>query len=492
MEELRTRQPISWLDDLDENGVVINPDHELYGRSLAGTTLRLPTASGSTVGSDRIVNLAVRGRAPKKVVLERADPITMWGAILGKIDLEISGTTPAHVDRGRLLSLGVDEEIAEYLARAGELLGTEEFIPADHVQIAGVSYKTITETGLELRRHFASRYRFRARHVTINPAGMDLEDWEAQGIPPEFAAKQREVIELYLRMGATPTVTCTPYLIGAMPAPFSDAFLSESSVVAFANSVLAVRTNRESGLATLLYAIAGYGPRYGLHRPENRNPTLAVHVEGPLRGVVDYGLLGYRLGELTRGRIPYITGIPSRPTLEELKVLSAAGAASGSIDLFHIEGVTPEAKCHLVSLDRIEEKVDVTRGSLDELKTRLNTGTPEEVDLVTFGCPHASLDEVKEIAALLHGKRLREGVQLWVCTSRAVKDLAGRLGYVGAIEAAGGSVVADTCMVVAPIETMGPKTTATNSGKAAKYLPRFCRQQVVFDSTEEIIRRVTV
>ena len=87
MEELRTRQPISWLDDLDENGVVINPDHELFGRSLAGTTLRLPNASGSTVGSDRIVNLAVRGRAPKKVVLERADPITMWGAILGNIDL---------------------------------------------------------------------------------------------------------------------------------------------------------------------------------------------------------------------------------------------------------------------------------------------------------------------------------------------------------------------------------------------------------------------
>jgi predicted aconitase len=112
------------------------------------------------------------------------------------------------------------------------------------------------------------------------------------------------------------------------------------------------------------------------------------------------------------------------------------------------------------------------------------------VDLVTFGCPHASLNEVKEIASLLEGKRIRSGVTLWVCTSRAVKDISKKLGYVDTVEAAGGNVVADTCMVVAPIEDMGYTTTATNSGKAAKYLPRFCQQNVVFDSAAEIISRI--
>jgi len=81
-------------------------------------------------------------------------------------------------------------------------------------------------------------------------------------------------------------------------------------------------------------------------------------------------------------------------------------------------------------------------------------------------------------------------VRLWVCTSRAVRDMAGRLGYVATVEAAGGRVVADTCMVVAPIEQMGAATTATNSAKAAKYLPRFCRQGVVFGTAEEIVRQV--
>jgi hypothetical protein len=490
MEELRTRQPISWLDDVDASGVVINPHHELYGKGLAGSTLYLPCASGSTVGSDRIVNLAVRGFGPRKIVLERVDPITIWGGILGKIDVEVRGMVKRRIDRGKLERLGIETEIVDFLVRAGELLGTEEFIPADHVQIAGVSYKTITETGLELRRYLGGKFRFRAAHVTINPAGMDLAGWRELGIPEGFARKQEEVIEIYLKMGAIPTVTCTPYLIGSMPPPFTDSFLSESSVVSYANSVLGVRTNRESGLSTLLYAIAGYGPRYGLHLPENRQPRVEVAVSCPLRGTVDYSLLGYRLGEVAKGRIPYITGITSRPTLEELKVLSAAGAASGSVDLYHIQGVTPEASCGLVTLDRIEEKVVLTRAELDGLKQQLNTGKVAELDLVTFGCPHASLEEVKEVALLLRGKRVKEGVKLWVCTSRAIKELSARLGYVDLIEAAGGHVVADTCMVVSPIEEMGHTTTATNSGKAAKYLPRFCRQKVVFDSAEVIIAQV--
>ncbi len=490
MDELRTHQPISWLDDVDANGVIVNPKHDLFGKSLAGATLFFPGASGSTVGSDRIVNLAARGVAPRKIVLERADPITMWGAIFGKIEVEIPKVARKRVDRRALEALGIDPEIADFLARAGELLGTDQFIPVDHVQIAGVSYKTITETGLELRRTLGRKYKFRARHVTINPAGMDLRDWKSMGIPEEFARKQQEVIEIYEKMGATPTITCTPYLVGEMPAPFTDAFLSESSVVAFANSVLGVRSNRESGLSTLLYAIAGYGPRYGLHLAENRHPRIEVRVTCDLRGTVDFGLLGYQLGEVVKGRIPYITGIRHAPTLEEFKVLSAAGAASGSIDLFHVAGFTPEVEGHLVAVDRIEGTVEVDRASLGDVKRRLNTGSADRIDLVTFGCPHASLEEVREIATLLDGKRIRPGTSLWVCTSRAVKDLATKLGYVATVEAAGGTVVADTCMVVAPIEAMGPKTTATNSGKAAKYLPRFCQQNVVFESAEEIIQRI--
>ena len=58
------------------------------------------------------------------------------------------------------------------------------------------------------------------------------------------------------------------------------------------------------------------------------------------------------------------------------------------------------------------------------------------------------------------------------------------------IERVGGRVVADTCMVVAPIERMGYKITGVNSGKAANYLPGFCKQAVVFGNMDELLNKV--
>jgi predicted aconitase len=85
----------------------------------------------------------------------------------------------------------------------------------------------------------------------------------------------------------------------------------------------------------------------------------------------------------------------------------------------------------------------------------------------------------------LKGKRLKKPV--WICTSRVMKEAAERMGFVETIEKAGGSVVADTCMVVSPIEEMGYKVTGVNSGKAANYLPGFCKQEVVFADIDKLI-----
>ncbi|HEC95401.1 MAG TPA: DUF521 domain-containing protein, partial [Euryarchaeota archaeon] len=64
------------------------------------------------------------------------------------------------------------------------------------------------------------------------------------------------------------------------------------------------------------------------------------------------------------------------------------------------------------------------------------------------------------------------------------------MGYTDIIEKAGGKIVCDTCMVVSPIEKMGYKTTGVNSGKAANYLPGFCKQNVVFNNIDELIKGV--
>lgn len=491
-EVLATRQQISWLDDVDENGVIINPKHELYGKSMAGKELHFPSASGSTVGSDRLVNLAIKGHAPKKIVLERRDPITIWGAIFGNILLELEGTRPKPIDISELEKKNIQEDVRELLLKASEYLEVEKFIPVVDTQIAGVSYKTIQDSGLELREHLSEKYRVRAvGSATLNPAGMDLENWKEQKIPETFAKKQERIIKAYTKLGTIPTCTCTPYLTGMVPLPSAETFLSESSVVSFVNSALGGRTNRESGLSSLLYAIAGYGPVYGLHLSENRNPEVKITVEAELKTINDFGSLGYRIGEIVNGKIPYLTGVDRQPTVDEFKALGAAAAASGSVDLYHIKGITPEARLGTISLKGLEKELSVTEKDLMETKEKLNTAGREEVELVAFGCPHASCWEIKEIAGYLSGKGVKDGIDLWVCTARATKSLADKLGYTKIIEKAGGKVYCDTCMVVAPIEDVDYKTTATNSGKAAKYLPRFCKQGVVYDDTKTIIETVT-
>jgi predicted aconitase len=68
-----------------------------------------------------------------------------------------------------------------------------------------------------------------------------------------------------------------------------------------------------------------------------------------------------------------------------------------------------------------------------------------------------------------------------------MKEAAERMGYSEIIEKAGGYIVADTCMVVSPIEEKGYKTTGVNSGKAGNYLPGFCKQNVCFANLNKLL-----
>ena len=77
----------------------------------------------------------------------------------------------------------------------------------------------------------------------------------------------------------------------------------------------------------------------------------------------------------------------------------------------------------------------------------------EKPDLICVGCPHASLEEIKHVAETVAGRKLKN--MLWVCTSISVKAASDRMGYTETIEKAGGKMVCDTCMVVAPIEELG-------------------------------------
>ena len=377
---------------------------------------------------------------------------------------------------------GIIERMMRLLVRLADIYNADKMIPIGSAQIAGVSYKSIGDPGLEFLEDMAGKGAKVRVLSYLNPAGMDMVQWKALGFSEDFAKKQIRIMDAFQKMGIVVSATCTPYLAGNLPRYREHIAWSESSAVSFANSVIGARTNREGGPSALAAAICGLTPNYGLHLDENREPNVLVNVEAKLEYQSDYGALGYTVGKLVKNKIPFFRGIPDNVDTDQLKSLGAAMAASGAVALYHVENVTPDA-------DKVNknglEKITITDEDLREAYEKLNTG--ENPDIIIIGCPHASIREIRRIADKLQGKKVRK--PLWICTSRVVRDLAEKIGLLDVIEKAGANIVADTCMVVAPIEKMGYKTTAVNSGKAANYLPGFCKQNVVFQNIDELVRR---
>jgi predicted aconitase len=347
------------------------------------------------------------------------------------------------------------------LVALGEIYGAEKLIPVGSVQVAGVSYDNLGDAGLEYLDELARDGRVKVL-TTLNPAGMDMRDWKKLGISDEFAGKQQKVVEAFAKMGIITTCTCTPYLIGNLPSFGEHVAWAESSAVTFVNSVIGARSNREGGPSAIAAAMVGKTPAYGLHLDENRVPKLHVKVKAKVKSLADYGALGYVLGKLSEGRVPYITGVGASNT-DYLKSFGASFVTYGGPALYHMKGVTPEASI----FRKPKEKVVVAKKDLDDGYKALNDEAAD-VDFVSLGCPHASLNEIAEIADYLKGRRVKDGVELWVATARPTKDIADERGYTNIIEDAGGKMAVDTCMVVAPIKGRF-KTMATTSAKACFY-----------------------
>jgi predicted aconitase len=375
------------------------------------------------------------------------------------------------------------ERMMRLLSRLGDIYGADKMIPVGSVQVAGVSYKSIGDPGTEFLEDIASKDAKVKVLTFLNPAGMDLEDWESMGFPADFAQNQLRIMDAFRKMGIVVTSTCTPYLAGNLPRFREHIAWSESSAVSFSNSVISARTNREGGPSALAAALLGITPNYGLHLDENRNPHMVIDVKAHIGKDSDFGALGWHIGKIVKDKIPYFKGLDASTNTDNLKALGAAMAASGAVALYYAEDLTPEA--HLQNTKGLET-ISVEDKDIKATYDTLNSG--EEPDIIITGCPHASLRDIQLVAELVEGKTLTK--PLWICTSRMMKEAANRMGYTDTIEKAGGRVVADTCMVVSPIEQMGYQVTGCNSGKAAQYLPGFCKQKVVFDDTESLVKRV--
>ncbi|WP_292520181.1 aconitase X catalytic domain-containing protein [Methanoculleus sp.] len=362
------------------------------------------------------------------------------------------------------------QKMMEILVALGGVYGAERLVPIASAQVSGASYKTIGRWGLSWLQSLNARV---VVPTVLNPIGMPQDRWQEFGIEEEFAARQTEVVEAYRRLGIKIECTCTPYYLRITEYGEHLAW-SESSAVAYANSVLGARTNREGGPSALAAAIIGKTPYYGLHIVENRRPQVVVEVES---GANHWGAIGYVAGKKVGNRIPIFTDI--RPNRDQLKALGAAMAATGAVALFHVDKITPETRVFNFptdDLDRVTVSGDEVRALFEE----------KEVEAVAVGCPHCSADELRELADLLKGKTTTK--PLYIFAARGVA--AANPDLVAAIEKSGARVITDTCMVVSPrMDEFG--SIMVDSGKALAYVPGMCGALARIGTRKECVEVAT-
>ena len=356
----------------------------------------------------------------------------------------------------------------DILTALGEIYGAEDMIPIQSAHIAGLSLKSHGIAGMEWAEDMA-RNGARVRvPTTMNVVGVDRS--RDLGLPEDWVKYQMRIEKAYEDMGCYGTSSCVPYYQGFLPKFGESIAWAESSAVVFTNSVLGARDNREGGPSALAAALAGRTPRHGLHLDENRKGDILFKVTVPLNDLADYGALGNYVGKLVGEKNPVFENIGT-PTTEALVYLGAALASAGGVALFHAIGITPEAPTRESVLSGSYETLEIGEKELAQGYDNMTSGKSREVDYVAIGCPHCSLNQLAEVADLLKGKKVAEGVTLWVHTNIAIKSLAKEFGYMDIIENAGGILTQDLCTILGNPEALGATSLATNSAKMAFYAP---------------------
>jgi len=265
----------------------------------------------------------------------------------------------------------------------------------------------------------------------------------------DLASAGRELMAAYVALGCTPTFTCAPYQLPNRPGLGEHVAWAESNAIVFANSVLGARTDRYGDFLDVCAAITGRAPYAGLQTTEARRGTVVFDCRPLgrfLQSDLAYPLLGHHVGSVVGAGIPVLVGIPADVSEDELKAFGAAAASAGRVALFHAVGVTPEAPAQVDDLPVHE----VDLATLREVRRTLSTFSSGELDAVSVGTPHASYAECARLADLVGtGPMLK--VPFYLSTGRATRARAVETGVLQALEAAGVTVVVDTCTYVTSI-----------------------------------------
>lgn len=302
--------------------------------------------------------------------------------------------------------------VLKTLVMYGECFGAERLVPITsefgHTVISfgiGVMspvydlYDKIINDGLVSKQKF-----------TADPLPLDknVPSNLLQDVVFKFMYKEQERYEKQLeKLGIVDdeSYTCTNYLpeVGNTPKKGDILSWAESSAVVFANSVLGARCNRNSGIIEMMGSVAGLVPEFGFLTDDGRKADFIVEIKTSKKPEAQ--LLGSAIGMHVLDKVPYVKGLDkwigtelNDDAIAYLKDFGAATASNGSVGLYHIDKLTPEAVESGEKLIRKDAQVYVIDDA--ELK-RVQDNYPviwkdadAEPQLCFMGCPHMTYKQL--------------------------------------------------------------------------------------------------
>ena len=354
-------------------------------------------------------------------------------------------------DRGEVISRAL-RTLVDY----GTVFNAKRLVPIKSAHLAG-SFGTISYGAYfhVLDQILKEGVRVKVP-TTINPRpGHDIS------LLNRIAFIKQNALDYKLKaLGVIPNYSCACYEQDNIPAAGDYLAWAESSAVVFSNSVLGARTNRNSVLIDLCSAITGYTPEFGYLLDENRSGNVAVKIK---INQMDATALGFIIGQKIVNKVPVIEHFDF--SRSDLKNMGAAMAAAGSIGLFHVEGITPEASdIHTAFAgSEPESTITITQSDLNSLRSK----HLDNSRLVVFGCPHLTCKEASDIAAHITGKRLTKNI--WLCMMPQAKSDFEKTDYYKTLDASHVSVYCH-CPLAALTVQLRRKQVLTSSGKLYYYL----------------------
>ncbi|MFE0013740.1 aconitase X [Mesorhizobium sp. NPDC059054] len=508
-------EPLSFWGGVDPgSGTIIDVHHPSHGASLAGAVLLMPTSRGSCSGSGVLLQLVLSGGSPAALVFCRPEDTLTLGAIVaaemfgstipvirleetafsvlaaaktaqissdsitadGRIQISLRQPTHEDIelsidDRRRLDgSEGVAAQQAmRIVCSMANQQGARALVDVTRAHIDGCIYAGPANLLFaEKMKELGARVRV---PTTMNAISVDYDNWQRQGVEPEFGIPASRLADAYLEMGCQPTFTCAPYDLPNPPGLGEQVGWSESNAVIFANSILGARTAKHPDFLDLCVALTGRAPLAGAFLQEGRRACRSISIEFPKNAdSAVWPLIGYLAGLAAPDRVPLLKGLSNAtPDSDELKALCAAFGTTSAAPILHIEGITPEAACQRVS---DKDVAFISRQDLAEGWLKLNSG-PAEIDLVAIGSPHASLAECQALAKRLDGRALASGLTVIVTTAREIAALAEADGTLATLRMSGVAVITDLCWcsITRPVFPSHAKVVLTTSGKYAHYGP---------------------